>query len=327
MSPRPETLARGDPPRLVPDRRPPAARAQVARERDRGPAPVMPGACQSGGCGGGPEPRLPPPPSFGEVRVNGVEIEPEAIAQEIQHHPAPDAETAWIEAARALAIRELLLQEARRRNIEAEPEADEAGRTEAPDDALIRALLDEAVAPELPGEAECRRYYEARRARFRTPDLFEASHVLIEPDGEDDAAWAAAETQARAVIAEVGDDPAAFAEAARALSACPSAHQGGSLGQVRRGELVPEVHEALERLAGGETRREPVRSRFGWHVLRLERRIEGHVLPFETVQGKIGEMLGARSWSLAATRYVAGLADAAEIGGVAVAPAAEPGAG
>ena len=97
---------------------------------DRRPEPVMPSACETGGCGGAPEPLMPPPPSFGEVRVNGVEIEPEAIAQEIQHHPAEDAETAWREAARALAIRELLLQEARRLGIEAESEADEAGRIE-----------------------------------------------------------------------------------------------------------------------------------------------------------------------------------------------------
>jgi peptidyl-prolyl cis-trans isomerase C len=326
MSARTDSVAPGDPPRLVPDRRPPAARAQ--RTPRLSPAPSgMPGACQTGGCGGGPEPRMPPPPSFGEVRVNGVEIEPDAIAEEIQHHPAPDAETAWTEAARALAIRELLLQEARRRGLEAEPESDEAGRTEAPEDALIRALLEEAVVPEMPGEAECRRYYEARRERFRTPDLFEASHVLIEPEGEDDAAWAVAETQARAVIAEVRDNPTAFAEAARALSSCPSAHQGGSLGQVRRGELVPAVQAAIEALKPGETSREPVRSRFGWHAVRLERRIEGHVLPFEVVESKIGEMLGARSWSLAATRYVARLAAAAEVEGIAVEPSGEPGAG
>src|SRR3546814_11664165 len=66
--------------------------------------PVMPSACETGGCGG-QEPMLPSPPSFGEVRVNGVEITPEAIAEEIQHHPAPDAATAWIAAARALADR------------------------------------------------------------------------------------------------------------------------------------------------------------------------------------------------------------------------------
>ena len=67
------------------------------------PTPKMMSSCETGGCSGGPEPPIPPPPTFAEVRVNGVEITPEAIAEEIQHHPAPDAETAWIEAARYVA--------------------------------------------------------------------------------------------------------------------------------------------------------------------------------------------------------------------------------
>jgi peptidyl-prolyl cis-trans isomerase C len=282
------------------------------------PAPVMPGACASGGCGGGPEPAIPPPPSFGEVRVNGVEISPEAIAEEIQHHPAPDAETAWIEAARALAVRELLLQEARRLGIEAEPEADEGGRIEADDDALVRSLLETEVSPETPGEAECRRYHESQSHRFRTPDLFEASHILIEPEDGGEAAWAAAEAQARTIAAEVGDDPKAFAEAARAFSKCPSAQQDGSLGQVRRGELAPPVQAGIEVLAAGTTGREPVRSRFGWHVLRLQRRIEGRTLPFEVVRDRIADMLEARSWSLAAARFVAELAARSDVDGVAI---------
>ena len=282
------------------------------------PEPVMPSACESG-CGGPDEaPQMPPPPSFGEVRVNGVEIDPDAIAREIQHHPAPDADTAWTEAARALAVRELLLQEAGRLELAAEPECDDQGRRESDEDALIGALLDREVDPESPGEPECRRFYDAQPERFRTPDLFEASHILIEPEGEGMAAWQAAERQARRIAEQVGDDPRAFAEAARSFSKCPSAQQDGSLGQVRRGELVPEVQEAIEALEAGTTGREPVRSRFGWHVLRLERRIEGHILPFDMVAEKIAEMLEARSWSLSATRYIASLAARAEIEGIAI---------
>jgi peptidyl-prolyl cis-trans isomerase C len=282
------------------------------------PVPAMPSACESGGCGTGPEPMIPPPPSFGEVWVNGVEIEPEAIAQEIQHHPAPDAETAWVEAARALAVRELLLQEARRLGLEAEPETDEAGRLEAEDDALVRAVIEQEVEPEVAGESECRRYYEANVARFRTPDLFEASHILIEPEGADEVAWAAAEAQARAIAAKVGNDAKAFAEAARACSQCPSAQQDGSLGQIRRGELAAPVQAGIEALTEGTAGREPVRSRYGWHVLRLHRRIEGRTLPFDIVRDKICDMLEARSWSMAAARYVAALAARAEIEGVRI---------
>jgi peptidyl-prolyl cis-trans isomerase C len=285
----------------------PAARAK----------PAMPSACESGGCGG-PEPAIPPPPTFGEVSVNGVEIAPEAIAQEIQHHPAPDAETAWVEAARALAVRELLLQEARRLGMEPEPETDEAGRTEDEDDALVRALLEAQVGPETPGDEECRRYYDSQQHRFRTPELFEAAHILIEPDSDTDEAWASAEAQARRIASDVGDDPKAFAEAARAYSKCPSAQQDGSLGQIRRGELTPSVQAGLEAIEQGTTGREPVRSRFGWHVLRLHRRIEGRVLPYEMVRDRIADMLEARSWSLAAARYVAEVAGRSQVTGVVI---------
>ncbi len=282
--------------------------------------PEMPSACQARGCGGA-APSAPAPPTFSDVSVNGVEIPPEAIAQEIQHHPASSPEAAWTEAARALAVRELLLQEARRQNIEAACEPDEAGRVETDTDATIAALLDIALDPGEPGEDECRRYYEARRERFRTADLFEVSHILIEPEGGGEDAWRNAGLQARALIKEVGEDPAAFAAAARELSGCPSAAQDGSLGQIRRGELVREVWEAVERLEPGTTHRNPVRSEHGWHVLRLHRRIEGEILPFEVVQAKIAEMLAARGWTVAAMRYVADLAKDAQIEGIVVEPA------
>lgn len=282
------------------------------------PTPNMMSSCETGGCGGGPEPLIPPPPTFGEVRVNGVEIAPEAIAQEIQHHPAPDAETAWIEAARALAVRELLLQEARRIGLAAQPVTDEAGRIEIEEDTTIQALLDEHVVPAEPSEAECRRYYDANLQRFRTPELFEAAHILIEPESGEEQVWASAQKRALSIIAEIGDDPTAFAKAARAHSGCASAQQDGSLGQIRRGELVPEVQSGLEALAEGTTAREPIRSRFGWHILRLHRRIEGRAMPFEMVRERIGDMLEARSWSVEAARYVARLAAANDVEGVRI---------
>lgn len=296
-------------------------------QRTARPEPVMPSACVTSGCGG-PEtaPSMPPPPSFSEVRVNGVEIDPEAISQELQHHPAPDAETAWREAARALAIRELLLQEARRQGLTATPEADESGRIEVEEDALIGELLDAAIEPVAPGEDECRRYYDSQPHRFRTPDLFEAAHVLIEPEEQSAESWAEAEAEARAIIAEVGNDATAFATVAREMSACPSAKQDGALGQVRRGELLPDVQAALEAIPEGTVRPEPVRSTYGWHVIRLHRKIDGHVLPFEAVRDKIAEMFEARSWSIGATRYVASLAEKADIEGIIIEPAQDPAA-
>ncbi len=292
------------------------------------PKPQMPSACASGGCGGGQQPARVLAPSFSVVKVNGVEIEPEMIAQEMQNHPAPNGETSWQEAARALAVRELLIQEARRCGIGSDPEADESGRVETEDDALIRQLLQDSVTmPSPPCEEECRRYYDAQSLRFRTPDLFEVSHILIEPESDDAQGWAAARSQACVIVKEIGDDPQAFARAAEAFSKCPSARQGGSLGQVRRGELVPAIQTAFEALPVGTTSPEPVRSRFGWHALHLARRIDGRVLPFDVVHSKIADMLEARSWAIASARYIAGLTELAAIEGVDISPsdAANPG--
>jgi peptidyl-prolyl cis-trans isomerase C len=247
-----------------------------------------------------------------------VEISPEAIAQEIQHHPAPDAETAWTEAARALAVKELLLQEARKLGLEAEPERDEAGRSEAEDDSLVRSLLEQQVTPAQPGEEECRRFYDAHQERFRTPDLFEAAHILIEPEQDSETDWSAAEQRARHIRRQIGNGAAAFAKAARTHSGCASAQQDGSLGQVRRGELVGAIQNELESLGDGETGGEPIRSRFGWHLLRLQRRIPGRTIPYEMARSKIADMLEARSWSVESTRYVASLAARGSVEGVLI---------
>ncbi len=282
------------------------------------PAPAMMDSCATGGCGG-PEPMLPPPPTFGEVRVNGVEITPEAIAQEIQYHPAPDAETAWTEAARALAVRELLLQEARRLQIEHEPEQDEGGRDEAEEDAVVRALLEREVTPSSPDESECLRFYESNKQRFRTPDLFEAAHILIEPESNDEQGWARARANVERIIKQIGNDQDAFSSAARSLSKCNSAQQDGALGQIRRGELVETIQAGLESLEDGETGSTPVKSRFGWHVLRLHRRIPGRVLPFDVVRDKISDTLEARSWTVESARYISSLASVACVDGVQIA--------
>lgn len=302
------------------------ARFVLTRSSGRKTAPAPPPptpapAAETSGCGHhhhGPPPTRPSVPSFPDVRVNGVEIEAAAIARELQHHPAEDPVEAWTQAARALAVRELLLQEARRCGVQADPD-DDGGVRESEEEALVRALLEQALVPAEPDEAECQRLYESQRDRFRTPELFEAAHILIDPESDDEAGWAAAEARARALRADIGDSRAAFVEAARVHSACPSAQQDGSLGQVRRGELAAPVQAALEDTPPGTNRAEPVRSRFGWHLIRLERRIEGRDLPYEVVRDRLRDTLEARAWAVAAGQYVAELAAAATVEGVELA--------
>jgi peptidyl-prolyl cis-trans isomerase C len=261
------------------------------------------------------------------IVVDGVEIPESLIAQEAQNHPEATGGEAWNAAAHALALRALLLQRARRLGLEARPETDEDGREETEDEALVRVLLDEALDVRTPTEGECRRVYDAERRRFRTPPLSEASHILIEAAAGDEAALSAARILAAQLIRRLSEAPAAFGDLAREYSDCPSSALGGSLGQLRPGDLVPEVEDVLAALGPGEVCPEPVLSRFGWHVLKLDRRIEGRELPFRLVRDKIRMHLESRAWAAAAARYAAELTAEARAQGVALALTAEGGVG
>lgn len=250
--------------------------------------------------------------------IDGVQIPERLIAEEAQNHPADTAEDALRAAGHALAIRALLLDRAHALGLEPETVIEDDGREETPEEALIRAVLDAEVTVETPDEAECRRVYDGRREAFRTPTLTEASHILIAPDEDTPAAWEAAQARAQALIDALGDPAVRFADLAKAHSTCSSASIGGSLGQLSPGDLTASVEIGLARLRPGEVSAEPVRSRFGWHVLRLDRRIDGRDLPFEHVHEQIALHLESRAWTAAATRYVAGLAAEAREQGVAL---------
>jgi hypothetical protein len=103
-----------------------------------------------------------------EVSVNGAVIPRNMIAREVQHHPASKPVEAWLSAARALVVRELLLQEARRIGLAATPLSDEHGRRETEEDALIRSLIEREITTPEPDEESCRRYYEQRKRLFRS---------------------------------------------------------------------------------------------------------------------------------------------------------------
>ena len=250
------------------------------------------------------------------VSVNGVVVRHDEISREAQNHPASTPIAAWTAAARALAVRELLLLEARRIVIDAEPLTDGEGRTETAEEASIRALVEREVSTPTPDEVACRRYYQHNLQRFRSADLYEAAHILIAARPGDRAAYAAARTEAQVVMAALRDAPERFAELARAHSACPSKAVGGNLGQLSPGDTAPEFDAALRAMAPGEITTEPVASRFGHHVIRLDRRIEGRQLPFERVQERIADYLVDRARHMAIAQFVARLTARAEITGV-----------
>lgn len=257
------------------------------------------------------------------VSVNGVIIPREAIAREVQNHPADKPILAWQAAARALVVRELLLQESARLGITAESLRDPEGRVETAEEAAMRALVEREVATPEPDEAACRRFYDHNLQRFRLGDLYEAAHILIAAAPGDVAARKAARATAETILATVEVDRGAFADLASNHSDCTtSASDGGRLGQISRGQTVPEFEAALERMKPGEVA--IVETRYGFHVVRLDHRVEGKTLPFEMARERIADYLVSSVEHRALAQYISILAGRAEIAGVTLSGATTP---
>jgi peptidyl-prolyl cis-trans isomerase C len=255
------------------------------------------------------------------VTVNGILIARDAIQREMQHHPASKPIAAWQQATRALVIRELLLQRAKHLDLAPEPICDEAGRRETDEEALMRAVVDREITVPEPDDETCRRYYERNRARFRSSDIYEVSHILFAAVPENHEDYAQARADAAAVLATLQENPECFAALAKAYSRCPSAEQGGNLGQITEGQTTPEFERSLVSLSPGELCAEPVATRYGLHIIRLERKHGGRVLPYEAVSERIADYLRESVRRRADAQYVARLVSAAKIEGIEIAGA------
>jgi peptidyl-prolyl cis-trans isomerase C len=257
-----------------------------------------------------------------ELSVNGVTIPAAAIEREAAGlDGGAGAEAA---ARRMLAIRELLLQRAGELGMleDAAPRTRVAfASREAEEEIIGRVLAAEVTTPE-PDEAECRRVFDAQPERWTTGDLVEASHILfaVTPGTPVAPLRARAETMLAALLV----DPAAFAGEARAWSNCPSGETGGSLGQFGRGQMVPEFDRAIFGTTATGVLPELVHTRYGFHIVAVERRIAGRALPFEAVREQIAASLTARVQERALRQYVQVLAGRAELAGVELDAAATP---
>ena len=127
-----------------------------------------------------------------------------------------------------------------------------------------------------------RKFYEDNAARNETPERRKGSHILIE-SGADDAA-ARKEADALLARAKAGED---FAKLARENSDDPgSKDAGGDLGWATREAYVKEFSDALFAMTEGEIRG-PVRTQFGYHILKLDGIEKPHVRTFEEVRAEL----------------------------------------
>jgi len=234
------------------------------------------------------------------VTVNGVEI---ALGSD--------------EPAELAAARELLRQRA--------VEAGFLDGETADDDEIgqrIEALLAREVVTPSPDDEECRRYYESHQREFQSGDLVHVRHILFQvtPHVNVPQIRARAEQTLNELLAE----PARFDALARELSNCPSGQQGGNLGQLSRGDTVPEFEKAVFKFGASGVLRDIIKTRHGFHIVAVDQSIPGKPLPFEIVREQIAERLRTHVEEKAMRQYVSVLAARAEITGVDLDAASSP---
>lgn len=254
---------------------------------------------------------------FPDLIVNGELVPHALVAAETQNQEAPKGKPgiAWRKAANAVAIRTLLLQESKRRGMEPCRQEVGPGRFETDEEALIRSILEQAVTVDAPDADDIRAEWQKDPSRFRTPPLWEASHILCACDPRDAEAREKAQARINAIAAVLARDPRGFAAVAARESECGSKDSGGTLGQLGPGDTVPEFEAVLRTLAEGEITPDPVLTRHGYHLIRLDALAEGQVLPFEAVQEKIAEAMEKVGWARRSRQFIKQLVEASEIEG------------
>lgn len=128
-------------------------------------------------------------------------------------------------------------------------------------------------------DEEAKAYYNAHQASYMKQDSAHAKHILME-----------SEEEIKKVQSEIENGTMTFEEAAAKHSTCPSSQQGGDLGEFSRGQMVPEFEEAAFAAEPGKMAG-PVKTQFGYHLIKVENRSNAAVASFEEVKNDVKNIL------------------------------------
>ena len=146
-------------------------------------------------------------------------------------------------------------------------------------DQLAKAYLEDYVKAHPVTDAEVQSAYDKAKAEPAEPEYL-ARHILVKTEAE-----------AKKIIADLGKK-AKFEDLAKKQSKDPgSAKNGGALDWADRGAFVKEFSDAMVGLKKGEITKTPVKTQFGYHVIRLDDTRQPQIPPLEAVRGEIVKQL------------------------------------
>ena len=140
--------------------------------------------------------------------------------------------------------------------------------------AYFKKHVVDAVTPD-----EVKARYEAEIAKIEPQDEVRARHILVKTEDE-----------AKAVIAEL-DGGKDFVELAKEKSTDPNKSEGGDLGFFGKGRMVPEFEAVAFTLEPGTYTKEPVKTQFGFHVIKVEEKRKQQPPALEQVEGQVRQIV------------------------------------
>ncbi len=209
-----------------------------------------------------------------EIHASELSDAAASLPDELRNMPGPMLYPMLLD---QLVDRRIIVQAARKQGLEADP-AVRKSVERATDTALQNALLTREISPSLTEEAIKARYDRDFAGKPGEEEI-RARHILVED-----------EATAKKIIADLkaGAD---FAELAKTTSKDPGAASGGDLGFFKKTDMLPEFADAAFALQVGKVTETPVKTRFGWHVIRLEERRAAPPPTLEQVQADIRQSL------------------------------------
>ena len=248
------------------------AAGHAAMAADQPPAPPTTSA---------PAPSPLPPPNTVVARVDGTELHLSDVEAAQQNLP-PQAQKLPLEQIYPMLLERLvdgmLITEAgRKERVEQDPELQV--RLKRYEDRLIQeAYLNQAIkAAETEDQLKARYQTFAKDTAGR--EEVHAQHILVKTEDE-----------AKSVIAEL-DKGADFGELAKKYSTDPSASSGGDLGYFGHDDMVKAFTDAAFALSPGRYSKTPVKTEFGWHVIKVEDRRAGKPPSFEEAREQLSRDL------------------------------------
>lgn len=189
----------------------------------------------------------------------------------------PDMQTALDD----LIATEIALQEAKKTDI-LEREESKKAISDYSRNVLLQTWTKEKVESFNIDDAAIKAAYDERVADLVSKE-FNASHILVKTEDE-----------AKTIITELNAEGADFAAIAKEKSTGPSSSNGGSLGWFKSSTMVPAFANAVEAMSKGDISKEPVKTQFGFHVIKLEDSRESKLPTLESLKDQLERVISQK---------------------------------